>query len=50
MPSVTAIRIQTLLWAVLGVLFLLSAPILWAASPLVLVAVAALGAGLGLVV
>lgn len=50
MPSVTAIRIQTLLWAVLGVLFLLSAPILWAASPLVLVAVAALGAGLGLAV
>ncbi|MCQ0971975.1 hypothetical protein MLD63_16250 [Paracoccus sp. TK19116] len=48
MLSVRAIRIQTLTWATLAILFLISAPLLWAASPLVLGMVAALGAGMGL--
>lgn len=50
MPSIAAIRIQTLLWTFLALLFLLSAPILWAASPLVLIVIAAAGAVLGMAV
>lgn len=50
MPSIAAIRIQTLLWTFLALLFLLSAPILWAASPLVLIVIAAVGAVLGMAV